>query len=80
MSNFVKTEGEIAIKIPSDFNKKWVDLSLLRSKVQEKYDESYNLPGDLKDIRDLGRMDSLRWLLSLLEEKDDVNHHAVHAV
>jgi hypothetical protein len=44
--------------------KKW-----LTEQIQWKYDESDKLPGDLKDIRDLGRMDSLRWVLSLLKVK-----------
>lgn len=48
-------------------NDRFISLSLLHKEIQKKYDESYNLPGDLKDIRDLGRMDSLRWLSSLLE-------------
>lgn len=42
--------------------------SWLKEQIERKHDESENLPGDLRDIRDLGRMDSLRWVLSLLEE------------
>jgi hypothetical protein len=41
----------------------------LKEQIQSKYKESDDLPGDLKDIRDLGRMDSLRWVLKLLEMK-----------
>jgi hypothetical protein len=48
--------------------KKWVSLDWLKKQIQMQYDESDNLPGDVKDIRDFGRMDSLRWVLSLLEE------------
>lgn len=48
--------------------KKWVSLDWLKEQIQMQYDESDNLPGDVKDIRDFGRMDSLRWVLSLLEE------------
>lgn len=44
-------------------------LSSLKAEIEKKNDYFMNLPGDLKDIRDLGRMDMLRWFLSLLEEK-----------
>jgi hypothetical protein len=69
----IKTSAEIFnmmknLGSSSKANGRWVSLPSLREKIQEKYDESDNLAGDLKDIRDLGRMDSLRWVLSLLEE------------
>lgn len=66
----IKTELELKGKAfcgEMEPYKKWVSLDWLKIQVQKKYDESYNLPGDVKDIRDLGRMDSLRWVLSLLE-------------
>lgn len=69
-SDLIKTERQLFDKMTNSSEKKqWVDFSLLVAEFRKKYDESYRLPGDLQDIRDLGRMDSLRWALSLLGEK-----------
>ena len=55
--------AEIRAEAVNDY-KKW-----LKEQIQWKYREYDDLPGDLKDVRDLGRMDSLRWVKSLLEKK-----------
>lgn len=80
MSEHIKTGDKIISEINNASNenketrwvelseKQWVSLAWLKEQVQKKYDESYNLPGDISDIRDLGRMDSLRWVLSILGE------------
>jgi len=68
-SNLIKTEREIFDKMTNSSEKKqWVDLSLLAAELHKKYNESFNLPGEFQDIREFGRMDSLRWALSLLGE------------
>lgn len=55
--------AEIRAEAVKDYKKYLIEM------IRWKYKEYDDLPGDLKDIRDFGRMDSLRWVLELLEKK-----------